>query len=293
MKRQSIGFIGAGLMGSGMVERLLAAGHPVTVVAHRSRRNLDRLIGLGAAESATARELVEASDVLFTCVPNARVVEEIAENLVRHFRNGHIWIDATTSRPRTSEELSVRLSAMGVTFADAPVTGGPDHASEGTLATLVGCEKERFSAVRRLVSPYSAVVRRFGGPGRGNAAKLLNNMVTQGTMVLLSDAYRCAGRIGVDERALYDVMMAGAARSGTLEKAVGPALDGNFQGSRFSIANAAKDLNYARELIADSKHSDEALVTVLADRLKALEERGWGERFVSEMLDSGRGSSLG
>ena len=174
-----------------------------------------------------------------------------------------------------------------------PVTGGPDQASEGTLASLVGCEEEQFPAIRRLVSPYSAVVRRFGVPGRGNAAKLLNNMVTQGTMVLLSDAYRCASRIGVDERALYDVMMAGAARSGTLEKAVGPALDGNFRGSRFSIANAAKDLSYARELIADSMKSDEALVTVLADRLRALDEEGWGERYVSEMLDAGLGCSCG
>ena len=293
MKKQCIGFIGAGLMGSGMAERLLAAGHPVNILAHRSRFNVDRLIGLGALEAASARELAEVSDVLFTCVPNAKVVEEIAENLEPHLKDGHIWIDATTSRPRTSEELSVRLSAMGVTFADAPVTGGPDQASEGTLASLVGCKDKQFPAVRRLVSPYSAVVRRFGRPGSGNAAKLLNNMVTQGTMILLSDAYRCAGRIGVDERALYDVMMAGAARSGTLEKAVGPALDGNFRGSRFSIANAAKDLNYAKDLIADSTQSGEALAAVLADRLRALEEQGLGERYVSEMLDAGLGSSCG
>ena len=166
----------------------------------------------------------------------------------------------------------------------SPVTGGPPQAEEGALASLVGCDTGDFGRVEALVGAYSKVVRHFGGVGSGHAAKLLNNLVTQGTMLLLADAYRCAEKLGVDKRALYDVMMTGAARSGTLEKAVGPSLDGKYDGMRFTIANAVKDLVYARDLISDLDPERSAAATALAERGRALVERGYGDRFVSEML---------
>ncbi len=285
MSLPSVGFIGAGLMGAGMAGCLLSAGHSLGLLTHRNRKPILPLLDRGASEAADATALVRRSDVVFTCVPDANTVEALAEIIIPNMREGQIWIDTTTSRPRTSERIASEMAARGAIFADAPVTGGPPQARDGTLASLIGCEENHFATIEPLVGTYSKVVRRFGPPGRGHAAKLLNNLVTQGTMLLLADAYQAAERYGIDARTLYEVMMTGAARSGTLEKAVGPALDGRYDGARFSIANAAKDLAYARDLLAEIAPDRTDIAASLSKRLSAAVEKGHGAEFVSSMLD--------
>lgn len=286
--KTSFGVIGAGLMGAGIAGRLLAAGHPVALLIHRNRAPVEPLLALGASEATGAEMLVEGCDVLLTCLPDAETVEELSRKIGTAFRPGQVWIDVTTSRPETSRVLAARLSGKGATFADAPVTGGPEQAADGTLASLVGCEEKRFPEIERLVGPYSKVVHRFGDPGSGNVAKLLNNLVTQGTMTLLADAFRCAALCDIDMSALYDAMMRGAGRSGTLEKAVGPALLGRYDGAKFTIRNAAKDLRYASELVGSVEPERAELARTLADRLAKHVEKGRGEWYVSMMLDPER-----
>lgn len=284
MSTRRIGLIGAGMMGAGMAKRLIGAGHDVRVLAHRNRGSVDALLAMGAREAADAVDLLRDCDVLLTCLPNADVVSDLTVQLVPAFRQDQIWIDTSTSRPETSKRLAEKLTAQGAAFADAPVTGGPPQAREGTLISLVGCAEADFAAVTEIAGTYSRAVRRFGAPGTGHAAKLLNNLVSQGTLVLLADAFQGAARLGVDARTLFDVMQMGAARSGTLEKAVGPALDGDYGGAQFSIANAAKDLRYARDLLTDATPDRTGLAAALTDRLQELVAQGHGDAFVSSML---------
>ncbi|MEM6942592.1 MAG: NAD(P)-dependent oxidoreductase [Pseudomonadota bacterium] len=284
MRKAAIGVIGVGMMGAGMARCLLAAGHPVTLRAHRNRSRIEPLLDRGAREVDETAALVDACDVLLTCLPNAEVVETLADEIAPLMRAGQVWIDTTSSRPRTSESIAARLAERGAIFADAPVTGGPPQAETGELISLVGCEEEHLATVEAVVGTYSKSVRRFGEAGRGHAAKLLNNLVSQGTMILLADAFRTAEATGVDRRALFDVMMGGAARSGTLEKAVAPALEGDLSGAQFTVANAEKDLRYARDLIAEIEVSRAEVAAVLASRLGALVSNGRGGDFVSTML---------
>ncbi len=280
-----MGIMGAGLMGSGMAHRLLSAGHAVSVIAHRNRETVEALIFDGAEEVQSPAMLVHDTDALLTCLPDAECVEEVADAVCPELRPGYIWIDTTTSIPEISAALARRLSRKGAVFADAPVTGGPVEARAGELASLVGCHAEDYPAVAALIAPYSKVIRRFGAPGCGHAAKLLNNLVTQGTMALLADAYQCAICSGIDTRALFDVMMTGAACSGTLKKAVGPALEGYYDGARFSIEHAAKDLRYARDLVASIDPLRVNMASAAAEKLARHVNEGRGSRFVSEMLD--------
>lgn len=282
---QSIGIIGAGLMGSGMASCLLRAGHSVTVLANRNRTPVETLVRQGAIEADSAETLVKNCDVLLTCLPNADVVRSYADRLVPLFRDGQIWIDTTTSLPETSAKIGAALAEKGAIFVDAPVTGGPPQAADGKLASMVGCEEAHFAQVQSLIQPYSTVIRRFGDVGRGHAAKLLNNLVTQGTTILLADAYQTANTYGIDTEALFDVMMTGAARSGTLEKSVKPSLTGNYKGASFSIENAAKDLRYAAALLEQIDPARSDVVRVLRDRLAAVVAAGHGKQYVSEMLD--------
>lgn len=282
---QSIGFVGVGLMGRGMALNLLKAGHPVTLYVHRNREGIDRLIELGAAETSDLHELARRSDILILCVNNAQTVRKVTDRLLPALRAGHLLIDATTSDPATTREISSTLQKYGVDYADAPVTGGPPEAEAACLGSLVGCDAATFSRVERIVSAYSKVVQRIGGIGTGHHAKLLNNFVTQGTVALLAEAYSRARDNDVDWHALYSVMQAGAARSGTLEKMVKPALDGDFDGSRFTIRNAFKDLGYFCELAAASERGSSDLAEAIRNVFEDAVSAGGGDRYVGALLD--------
>lgn len=276
-----IGVIGAGMMGGGMAACLLRVGHRVVLLPNRSRAVIDRLVAEGAEEAATAAALAGSVDVLLTCLPDGAAVEARAAEILPALAPGALWIDATTSDPEVTRRVAAQVAARGAVLADAPVTGGPAQAEAGELASLVGCDAAEFGRVEAIVGVYSRVVRRFGEVGTGHTAKLMNNLVTQGTMALLAEAYAGARRLGVDWGALFEVMNAGAARSGTLEKAVGPALQGDYDGSRFTIGNAEKDLRYAIATLGSEAELARAAHRVLARQV----DEGRGDAFVSRMLE--------
>lgn len=279
--KPAIGVIGAGMMGGGMASCLLRAGHRVQILPNRSRAVIDRLIGEGAEEAGSAAALAGSVDVLLTCLPDGAAVEARVAEILPALAPGTLWIDATTSDPEVTGRVAAQVAERGAVFADAPVTGGPAQAESGELASLVGCDAAEFDRVKAVVGTYSRVVRRFGEVGTGHTAKLLNNLVTQGTMALLAEAYSGARRLGVDWQALFEVMGAGAARSGTLEKAVGPALEGDFDGSRFTIRNAEKDLRYAIATLGPEAELARSAHRVLARQV----DEGRGDAFVSRMLE--------
>lgn len=278
--KPAVGVLGAGMMGAGMAASLLRAGHTVLVTPHRSRSAVDRLVAAGAEEAASPADLAARAEVVLTCVPDGPAVEALSETILPVLRPGTLWIDTTTSDPEVTRRVAGRVADHGAIFADAPVTGGPAQAEAAELASLVGCRETDLERVETVVRTYSKVVRRFGDIGAGHTAKLLNNLVTQGTMALLAEAFSGARTLGVDWQALYDVMCTGAARSGTLEKAVGPALRGDFDGSRFAICNAEKDLRYAVAALGPRAELARAAHDVLARHVA----EGRGDAFVSRML---------
>ena len=279
-----VGFIGLGKMGRGMARRLIKAGLTVSVVAHRDRSAVDALVDEGAVEVSSKIQMVETCPTILTCVSDATAVETIAEEIVPFLGRQHMWIDATTSDPETSRIISQRLDENGCVFADAPITGGPLQAERGELASLVGCRREKFNRVKAVVCNYSTIVQRFGEPGAGHTAKLLNNFVTQSTGTLLAEAYARASRAGVDWRALYDVMCTGAAKSGTLEKVVGPALDGHAGSNQFSLTHARKDIAYYQRLCERMDGHPSELALAAYDILDRAVSDGLGDEHVSALL---------
>lgn len=282
---ERIGFIGAGLMGRGMARNLLLAGYPVTLHVRRQRAELAPLLALGAGQTGELRELARQTQVLVVCVDNAQTVCSVVDELLPALRTGQLLIDATTSDPALTREVAVRLREQGVDYADAPITGGPLQAAAGTLGSLVGCAAASFPRVRQIVASYSKTVQRIGDVGSGHYAKLLNNFVTQGTTALLAEAYVRARDNGVDWQALYAVMEAGAARSGTLEKMVKPALDGDFDGSQFTVRNALKDLGYFCRQAADSARGASPLGEEIHRVFALAAANGLADRYVSALLD--------
>lgn len=245
MADATIGFIGAGYMGRGIAARLIGGGRPLMVLANRSRAGVEALIALGAEEAADAAALAARCETVVLCLPGSPAVAAVVDALSPDLRAGALIIDVTTADPVATAALQRRLGERGIGFVDAPVTGGPAQAEAGTLTSLVGGGAEDVARARPLIETYSRSVQVMGGPGAGLRAKLLNNMVTIGAVCLIVQAYRAARAEDLDWGRLYEAMMGGAARSGTLQKMIGPALEGDFEGHQFSLGNAIKDISYA------------------------------------------------
>jgi hypothetical protein len=284
MTKETIGFIGAGMMGSGIASSLLAAGHAVTLVAHRRRERIEALLEKGAREAATLDDLAGSVDVVMICVNSADDVETIVNRIEPRLATGQAIIDVTTSRPDTSQRLATRLATRGIAFLDAPVVGGPVQAAEGKLGTFVGALPGDFARFEPLLRRYSSEIIHFGPPGAGNTAKLLNNFLTVGLRQLITHTFRAARRNGIDEAKLYRMCRIGGANSRTLEQMVGPSLEGNYKGSQFSIANCLKDASYVGPLMAGDPDGA-AIQQAIAAAYRRLVDAGEGERLSSEMLD--------
>lgn len=280
---QRIGFIGAGAMGHGMASCLLAAGWPLTVIAHRQRAPIDDLVGQGAAEATSYRQLAAASDTIILCVSNSAVVQSVVESLGGALRSGMTLIDMGTSSPDATRDLAAALASRGVAFVEAPVTGGVKQAAAGQLGALVGAHAADFEAVRPLLSVMCRTLQHFGPAGSANTAKLLNNYMVFGIAALVVEAFGKARDADIDWRKLYDVVLCGSADSGVLRRIIGAATEGNYQGYVFSVDGSLKDMRYFGELSESMGGLSDLGRAVIEVYEKAVAE-GHGERLLSELL---------
>ncbi|HLA02462.1 MAG TPA: NAD(P)-dependent oxidoreductase [Aestuariivirga sp.] len=279
-----IGFIGAGLMGHGMALNLLEAGHEVSVIAHRNRAPIEDLVSNGAGEAKSLGEIAQASDFIFLCLSSSKIVEDTVLSMERSLRKGQIIIDAGTSEPETTRRLASQLAELGVGYADAPLTGGPEQAASGQLGVFCGASPEVFLTLRPLFSCFATIIRHIGPVGSGHTAKLISNYLVTGMIALVAEAFGTARRANIDWRDLYEVMLNGSGNSGVLRKMVAPVLDGNFEGYKFSLANAYKDIGYFKTLAIDL-NLETSLVEAVEAVFSATMVEGLGEMNVSHLLE--------
>jgi 3-hydroxyisobutyrate dehydrogenase-like beta-hydroxyacid dehydrogenase len=278
-----IGLIGAGLMGHGMAVNLLKHGHALSVIAHRNRAPVDDLVARGATEAKDLGAIARA-DVILLCVTTSKVVADTIAGLKPYLRQGQIILDSGTSAPDATSRLAHDLKDLGVAYADIPLTGGPEQAAQGVLGVLCGADDQTFTRIQPLLSCFATTIRHFGPPGSGHTAKLISNYLVTGMVALVSEAFGAARKAQIDWKDLYEVMLNGSGNSGVLRKMVEPALKGDFDGYRFALGNASKDIGYYAELAAKlgcSSHLTDSVAEIFA---KAV-ETGHGGRNVSHLLD--------
>ena len=278
-----IGFIGAGMMGEGMVVNLLNAGHDVWIIAHRNRAPIDELVARGAHEARSLEALARESELIMLCLSTADVVEKVIVGLKPYLSIGQIIVDTGTTAPETTRRLARELVPLGIAYADAPVTGGPEQAVKGELGALVGADDETFARIKPVIACYATRIKHFGPPGSGNVAKLISNYLVIGMIGLVTEAFAAARAAHIDWADLYEVMLNGSGNSGVLRKMLDGAFRGDFNGYRFSIANASKDIGYYAEL-AEKLGRMTALTQSVVD-IFAKAAVGHGGRNVSHLLD--------
>lgn len=287
MSKPVIGFIGLGLMGWSMCRRLLDLGYPLTVVANRSRANVEAAIARGATETATARELAAASDIVMLCVDTSASVEARMrgdDGVIAGLKPGTIVVDFGTSLPASTKELGGEVAAAGGIYLDAPLGRTPSHALEGKLNIMCSGDKTGFDKVESVLDDLGENVFHLGALGSGHTIKLINNFFAMTTASAMAEAFAMADATGIERKKVYDVMAAGPLHSGMMDFVKSHALEGNPKMLAFAVRNGLKDVGYFRTM-AEQAGVDSIMSKSAFEALTAANENGFGERMVPEMVD--------
>jgi 3-hydroxyisobutyrate dehydrogenase-like beta-hydroxyacid dehydrogenase len=251
MREEQIGFVGAGLMGHGMAKNLLAAGYPVTVIAHRNRAPIEDLVGRGAIEVSSLKELAASSSIVHICAPGSPQVEGIVEALLSGLKAGSVVVDCSTSDPASTAALAARLEKRGCQMADAPLGGTPVQAEAGELSTMVGASDEVFRRLEPVIGSWAKAVVHLGPSGSGHKMKLLNNFLSLGYAALYSEALALSEKVGITTKQFDTVIRGSRMDCGFYQTFMGYAAEGNRESHKFTLTNALKDMRYL-EAMADS-----------------------------------------
>ena len=213
-----IGFIGLGKMGYPMARNLLRAGFSLTVY-DRDKKPAQELSRQGALIACSPREAAACCEVVWLMVP-ASVVEEVVSGkngILQDMKEGEVIIDGGNSNPVSSQHLAKIVSKKGVSFLDVGCSGGPPGAQEGTLALMVGGDKEAFGRCRSIFAALGSQLKYFGASGNGHLVKVINNVLVATSSMAVSEALALAMRAGIDPKEMTEVMGAGVARGWLLE----------------------------------------------------------------------------
>ena len=227
----TIAFIGLGIMGGPMAQRLLDAGYTV-VGFNRSAGPVERLVAAGGKGAASVAEAVRDADVIITMVPDSPDVEEVAlgeDGIYAHAPQGSIHIDMSSIRPDVAARLYDAGKAVGVRVMDAPVSGGEPGAIEGTLSIMVGGDRADFDAVQPILDTVGTTVVLVGPPGSGQTVKAANQLIVAGNIELVAEAIVFLRAYGVDTEAAVSVLAGGLAGSRILDRKAASMLAGNFE----------------------------------------------------------------
>ena len=287
MNKPKVGFIGLGLMGSSMVERLQDLGYSLTVLGNRNRTYIDEAIARGAVEATNAKAVAEASDIIMLCMGTSDQVEARmrgANGVIAGLNKGMVVIDFGTSLPGSSRKLSQEVNAVGGTFLDAPLGRTPSHAKDGLLNIMASGDKAAFEMVEAVLKDLGENVFHLGPTGSGHTIKLINNFFGMTVANAMAEAFAIADGAGVDRKLLYDVMAAGPLHSGMMDFVKAYGVDNDPSMLAFQIKNAAKDLGYYKQMTQDSG-SESIMVKAPLAALEDACENGQAEEMVSQMVD--------
>ena len=278
-----IGFIGAGIMGQGMVQNLLKAGHEVNIIANKNRRPIEELVALGAKEMMSLSEMVNCCDRFILCLPSSQTAISVCDILFPLLLPKTIIIDCTTNQLVSVKELGKKAKAAKLRYVEAPLTGGQQQSWDAKLGAIVGCDEDDFEMVRNILRPCCEQIEWLGELGMGAKTKLISNFLALGTATLVVEAMKVANNFGVDWEKFYKLASQGSGHSMSLDRIAPKAIEGTHDGYVFTIANTVKDMEYISALLKDQP--DAAAITEVFLRIyKNAANDGMQDSFLSARL---------
>ncbi len=245
----NLGFIGLGVMGGLMAERLMSAGHSVTGY-NRTRAKAQWLIDKGMKFSETPRGVCEAADTVFAMVTNSAALEHVAygpDGIVEGIGSGKILIDMSTVSPGVSRSLAAKIRAKGADMVDAPVSGSVITLQQGKLSVMVGGTAETFERVKPLLLDIGPKVTHVGGNGLALVMKISVNLSLTVQMLAFSEGVLLAEKSGIPRAVAVDVLTHSAIASPMVQYR-GPMVLQMPDEAWFNVNMMQKDMLLALEL---------------------------------------------
>ncbi len=285
MAKPRVGFIGVGTMGSRMSRCLLRAGFSLTVY-DRNARKVAELKEAGAQIAVSPREVAAASDVVITMVPDTPDVEQVvrgADGLREGLRRGMIYVDMSTISPTASKALAAELNGLGIEMLDAPVTGQPVNAADGTLGIMVGGKREVLERCLEILQAMGKRIIHVGPNGAGHTMKLINNLIGATVLQVICEGLALAVKAGLDPVQVSEVTSVGGARTGMMESRGPTIFARSFEKVGFALRLMDKNLRLAAELARDLQ-IPLPIASVAREMYRAAMTAGYGDLDVAALV---------
>jgi len=244
-----IGFIGLGVMGSQMVNRLLGKGHSVTGY-NRTRAKAQWLVDKGMQWADSPRAVAAASDFTFAMVTNSAAIQAVTDGpdgVLSGLSAGKTFIDMSTVSPAVSRSLAAKVRALGADMVDSPVSGSVITLQEGKLSVMVGGRKETFEKIRPLLLDIGPKVTHVGDNGLALSMKIAINLSLAVQMLAFSEGVLLAEKSGIARETAVDVLTHSAVASPMIQYR-GPFVLRMPQEAWFDVNMMQKDMLLALDM---------------------------------------------
>ena len=281
---KKITFIGLGVMGFPMAGHLSKEGYNVTVYNRSEEKSKLWIKNHIGTYSTSIKEAVSDSDIVFSCVGNDTDLREITLGTDKAFSSmkpGSVFIDHTTTSSDIAVELSKKAKELNIHFLDAPVSGGEVGAVKGELTVMIGGENSIFEKIKSIIAAYAKNITLIGGPGKGQIAKMVNQICIAGLIQALSEAISFSEKSGLDTKKVLDAISQGAAGSWQLSNRGETMVDRKFDFG-FAVKLMRKDLGICLDHAGNNNIS--LPITSIVNQFYAEIQRNGGSKFDTSSL---------
>ena len=280
-----LAFLGLGVMGAPMAGHLQGAGHDVTVFNRTESKAKAWAQKYSGAAATTPREAALGADFVMACVGNDDDLRSVclgADGAFAGMAKGSVFVDHTTVSAKVTAELYAAAAEVGISFVDAPISGGQAGAENAVLSIMCGADEDAFDSALPIMEVYSKICRRIGASGAGQMTKMCNQIAIAGLVQGLSEALHFAQKAGLDGRAVVEVISQGAAGSWQMANRNETMLDDHFDHG-FAVDWMRKDLGIC--LSTADEIGASLPITALVDQFyKDVQKMGGGRWDTSSLI---------
>ena len=270
---QNIAFLGMGLMGTRMAQRLIEAGYSVAVW-NRSPQACTPLLEKGALPL----DLSQISDypVILLCLADDHAVQSVYTQIEPHLKAQQTIVDFSSLSVHATSQLAAQAQHKQVTWIDSPVSGGTTGAEQGSLVIFAGGDAQIIESLRPIYNVLSQRVTRMGDTGTGQATKICNQLIVAANSTLIAEAVQLAEKAGVDTQLLAPALAGGFADSKPFQILTPRMATQTFEPVQWKVQTLSKDLGNAIHL-ATQLNLNIPVAQVALGQLKAHQENGYAE----------------
>lgn len=256
-----IGFLGLGVMGLPMAKNVVQKSGCPVLGYDVSRSQMDAFQAAGGTAVAGQDEIYRQCDVILQILPTHAIIRDSVERAIALGKPGNIIVDLSSTAPDIVQELFAKAKAAGMHLLDSPVSGGNPMAAAGTLAIMVGGEREAFEQVKPVLETMGNPVY-TGGTASGSITKLINNTIGGAILAAIAEGYAFAAKAGIDLQTTFEATRGGFAGGPLYDNKVPKIIHRDYEpGARIAVHR--KDIlnakHYAHKLGVDLPVTDVTL----------------------------------